>query len=166
MTLMNTRRKLYLTAVVLTLAGAMALWAQGTPIIIGDGSLTMESQGVPWPNYSTSGNTKSHPRAGQTVTQVAITMPNNNQTIPFSGQQCTITVTYAGTTIKVDTNPQGKALTVNTDFTGSFHQGANNTILAHNNTTAKISHVTVTKAGQQVFDSGASGGTRIVISYQ
>ena len=71
MTLMNTRRKLYLTAVVLTLAGAMALWAQGTPIIIGDGSLTMESQGVPWPNYSTSGNTKSHPRAGQTVTQQA-----------------------------------------------------------------------------------------------
>ena len=162
---MNTRRTLLLTAVVLTLAGAVALWAQGTPIIIGDGSLTMTSQTVPWANWTTSGNTKSHPRGGQAVTQVVITMPNNNQTIQFSNQQCTVRVTYAGTNIAVNTNPQGRALTMTTDFT-AFHQGANNTILEHNNASQKISHVTVLKNGAQVFDSAASGGTRIVISYQ
>jgi hypothetical protein len=38
--------------------------------------------------------------------------------------------------------------------------------LAHNNANAKISHVTVTRGNQTVFDASASGGTTVTIHYQ
>jgi len=44
------------------------MWAQNidTPIIIADGSLTMESRGVPWATTANSGgNTKVHPNGGK-----------------------------------------------------------------------------------------------------
>jgi hypothetical protein len=136
-----------------------------TPIIIADGSLTIESA-VPWASYSGSGsNTKVHPHTGKSAAKVAIAMPGNNRTVTFSGQKCTVAVRYASTDISVTTANNGTGLQVITDF-GSFHAGADANHLAHNNPNAKISHVTVTQGNRTAFDSGASGGTTITIHYQ
>ena len=136
-----------------------------TPIIIADGSLTIESA-VPWASYGGSGsNTKVHPDTGKSAAKVAIVMPGNNRTVTFSGQKCTVAVRYASTDITVTTADNGTGLQVITDF-GSFHSGATANHLAHNNTTLKISHVTVTQGNQIVFNRNASGGTTITIHYQ
>ena len=146
--------------------GCVHMWAQrgDTPIIIADGSLTMESA-VPWASYSGGGNARVHPHTGKSVTQVVIAMPGNNRTVAFSGQKCTVAVRYASTDITVTTGNNGQGLQVLTDF-GSFHAGATERHLAHNDANSKISHVTVTQGNRTVFDSGASGGTTITISYQ
>lgn len=154
-----------LTVVFVALLAAAILWAQDTPIIIADGSLTIESRGVPWANWGGSGNTKVHPNAGKAVSQVVIVMPGNNRTVTFSGQKCTVAVRYASTDITVTTGNNGRGLQVTTDF-GSFHAGATNNHLAHNNATAKVSRVTVTQGNQVVFNATASGGTTVTISYQ
>jgi len=148
------------------LAALCCLWAQDdSPIIISDGSLTIQAA-VPWATFtSPDANTKAHPNAGKSVTKVAITMPGHNQTITFSGQKCTVAVRYAATDLTVTTGNNGKGLRVLTDF-NSFQPGATANHLAHKNANAKISHVTVTQGTRTVFDNAASGGTRIVISYQ
>jgi hypothetical protein len=136
-----------------------------TPIIIADGSLTIESA-VPWANYTGSGsNTKVHPHTGKSATEVVIGMPGNNRTVTFSGEKCTVAVRYATTDITVTTGDDGKGLQVITDFS-SFHDGATPNHLARNDASSKISHVTVKQGDQTKFDSGASGGTRVTIHYQ
>ena len=158
-----------LTVVFVALLAAAIMWAQGandTPIIIADGSLTIESRGVPWANWGGAGtNTRVHPNAGKSVAQVVVDMPGNNQTLPFSGQQCTVAVRYATIDITVTTGNNGQGLRVTSDF-GSFHAGATTSHLAHNNATAKISRVRVTRGNQVVFDGTASGGTTVTISYR
>ncbi|MGA2268455.1 MAG: hypothetical protein ABSH44_08305 [Bryobacteraceae bacterium] len=149
------------------IGGCVLMWAQDidTPIIIADGSLTIESA-VPWASYSSPGaNEKVHPNTGKSVTKVVISMPGNNRTVTFSGQKCTVAVRYASTDITVTTGNDGKGLRVLTDFS-SFHAGATARHLAHNNASSKISHVTVTQGNQTAFDSSASGGTTVTISYQ
>ena len=158
-----------LTVVLVTLlAAAIIQGANDTPIIIADGSLTIESRGVPWDGYGNSGgNTKVHPHTGKSVPQVVIDMPGNrNRTVTFSpGQKCTVAVRYASTDITVTTGNNGQGLRVITDF-GSFHAGATTSHLAHNNAAAKISRVTVTRGNEVAFDSAASGGTTVTIGYQ
>ena len=135
------------------------------PIIISDGSLTIQSA-VPWPSYSSpDANTKVHPNTARAVTSVAITMPGHNQTISFSGQKCTVTVTYAGQDVTITTGANGKGLRAATDFS-QFQQGATVNHLVHKTTTQKISHVVVMQNAATVFDNTATGGTRIVISYK
>ena len=165
---LRSRTVVFVALLVAAISGCVHLWAAAadTPIIIADGSLTIESRGVPWDSYSNSGgNTKVHPHTGKSVPQVVIAMPGNNQTVTFSGQKCTVAVRYASTDITVTTGDNGQGLRVMTDF-GSFHAGATPRHLAHNNANAKISHVTVTQGNQTAFDSAASGGTTITISYQ
>ena len=136
-----------------------------TPITIADGSLTIESA-VPWASYTGSGsNTKGHPHTGKSASKVEISMPDKNKTVTFSGERCTVAVRYASTDITVTTGNNGQGLQVATDF-GSFHPGATSNHLAHNNTTAKISRVTVTQGNQVVFNGTASGGTTVTIHYQ
>ena len=166
------RKRRSLTAVfaallAIMIVGCVHMWAQGadTPIIIADGSLTIESRGVPWANWGGSGNTRVHPNTGKSVTKVVIAMPGNNRTVTFSGQKCTVAVRYASTDITVTTGNNGRGLQVITDF-GSFHAGATPRHLAHNDASSKISHVTVTQGNQTAFDSSASGGTTVTISYQ
>jgi hypothetical protein len=157
----------FVALLAVAIGGCVHMWAQDidTPIIIADGSLTIESA-VPWASFSGSGaNTKVHPHTGKSVTKVVIAMPGNNRTVTFSGQKCTVAVRYASTDITVTTGNNGKGLQIITDF-GSFHAGATARHLAHNNATSKISHVTVTQGNQTAFDSNASGGTTITISYQ
>jgi hypothetical protein len=157
-----------LTVAFEALLAAAIMWAQrsDTPIIIADGSLTIESRGVPWANWGGAGsNTRSHPNAGKAVSQVEIAMPGNNQTVTFSGQKCTVAVRYVSTDITVATGNNGQGVQVTTDF-GSFHAGATSNHLAHNNANAKISRVTVTRGNQTVFDASASGGTTVTIHYQ
>lgn len=148
------------------LFGGAYLWAQGdTPIVIGDGSLTIESRGVAWATFTGTGNSRRHPHTGKAVTSVAITMPGNNQTVAFTGQKCTVTVRYLSTVITVVTGNNGRGLQVQTNF-NSFHAGSTPNHLAHNDASGKISHVTVMKGNQTAFDSNATGGTEVVISYQ
>ncbi len=144
------------------------LWLRGqdtdSPITISDGSLTVDAA-VPWSAFrSLDAENKAHPDASRSVTQVAITLPGHNQTIPFSAQKCVVTIHYASTDFTVSTVNRGKGLQVSTNF-GDFN-GGNTTRLVHKNRNAKISHVTVTRDDETVFDSDASGGTKIVISYR
>ena len=141
------------------------MMSSDTPIIIADGSLTIESA-VPWASYSGLGsNTKVHPHTGKSASKVEISMPDKNQTVTFSGEKCTVAVRYASTDITVTTGDDGKGLQVITDFS-SFHDGATPNQLAHNDDSSKISHVTVKQGDQTKFDSGASGGTTVTVHYQ
>jgi len=164
----RSRTAVFVTLLAVAIGGCVHMWAQrtDTPIIIADGSLTIESRGIPWANWSNSGsNTKVHPNAGKSVNQVEIAMPGNNRTVTFSAQKCTVAVRYASTDITVTTGNNGQGLQVTTDF-GSFHNGATTRHLAHNNATSKISRVTVTQGNRIVFNATASGGTTVTIHYQ
>ena len=140
-------------------------WAQSgdTPIVILDGSLTISSA-VPWSQFTGTGDRRAHPHTSKAVTKVVVSMPNSSQTVTFQNQQCTVTVTYAGGNIQFTTGANGRGLSM-TPFS-AFQNGNSANQLAHKNQDAKISHVTVTQAGAKAFDSDASGGTKIVISYQ
>ena len=142
-------------------------WTQAdTPIVISDGSLTIESRGGPaWSQFTGSGGMRNHPNAGKTVTSVDLTVNGRNQTISFSGQQCTVTVQYGGTTIAVSTGPNGRGLRVSTDFS-AFHGGANGRILAHNDPNQHMSTISVQKAGANAFNGTGSGHSVITIHYQ
>jgi hypothetical protein len=169
---LNRTGRRRLTGIVLALlpailGGTAYLLAQpgDTPIVIGDGSLTMQSA-VPWSRFSGTGHAHGHPDATKAVTSVDITMPALSHTVSFSGEKAEVDVTYAGTfNITVATGSNGKKLMVNTDF-GSFHQGADANHLVQNNGTGVITHVTVLRNGAVAFDSAASGHTNIVIHYQ
>jgi hypothetical protein len=147
----------------LSVAGVLS-WAQGgdTPIVILDGSLTIQSA-VPWSQYSGSGDARTHPHGGKSVTKVTVTVNSATQTIPFSNQQCIVNVTYASQEIRVATSANGKGLTIS-PFSAFLNR--TETIMAHRNQNSKISHVTVMKAGARAFDSKASGGTKITINYE
>jgi hypothetical protein len=151
----------------LLMGGALFLSAQGgdTPIIISDGSLTIDAT-VPWSGFrDADATTKSHPQGTKSVTKVVVTVSGNTQTFTFSSQKCTVAVRYAATDVVVSTDDSGKALQVKTDF-ASFRPGANSNLLAHTNPNAKISRVTVTRGAQTLFTATPSGGTKISISYQ
>lgn len=154
------------TSIILGLVAAAGVlsWAQGgdTPIVILDGSLTMQSA-VPWNQYTGNGDIKAHPHTGKSVTKVTVTANGATQTIAFSNQQCIVNVTYASQDIRVATGINGKGLSVS-PF--SAFRSRTSTIIAHKNQNAKISHVTVMKAGARAFDADASGGTKITISYE
>ena len=162
----NLRLTLAALALLLTAIFGARVWAQDdAPVIITDGSLTFQSA-VKWPNYSSpDANTKVHPDTGRAVTQVAITMPGHNQTIPFSNQKCTVTVTYNSQDFVFSTGGNGKGLRV-TGPLGSLQRGASDNHLVHRTTNKKISRVVVAQGNQTVFDNTAAGGTRIAISYR
>jgi hypothetical protein len=151
-------------ALALVAVAGVVGWAQGgdTPIVILDGSLTIQSA-VPWKQYSGGGDMRSHPHSGKSVTKVTVIVNGATQTIPFSNQQCIVNVTYASQEIRVATGADGKGLTFS-PF--SAFQNKTETIMAHRNQNSKISHVTVMKGGTRAFDSNASGGTKITINYE
>ena len=154
-------------AALLTAAFALCVlgWAQGgdTPIVILDGSLNIQSA-VPWSQLTGTGDIKSHPHSTKSVTSIDFTVGGTNQTIAFAGESCKVDITYAAAHIVFNTGADGKGLMI-MPFS-AFHQGRNANFLAHSNANAKISHVTIIKGNQQVFDSDASGGTKITIHYQ
>ena len=149
----------------LLMGAGVALWAQShdTPIVILDGSLTISSA-VSWDQFQGTGNERSHPDTGKAITSVEITMPGKNQTMTFSNQQCVVDVIYAGTDIRVITGADGHGLKFG-PF-NAFNNGHGSAPLSHKNQNVKISHVTVQQAGKTVFDSAASGGTKVTIHYQ
>jgi predicted secreted protein len=165
--LRNPRLAGIVLALAAILAGAAFLSAQprDTPIVIGDGSLTMESA-VPWSSFTGTGTSHGHPNAGKSITSVDVTMPALNQTVTFNAEKAEIDVTYADTFgIKVSSGAGGKRLTVNTDFS-AFHAGVDSNHLSHNNATGSITHVTIVRNGTVALDSAASGHTKVVIHYQ
>lgn len=168
MTLTRSRLLFVLLSLVLvSLWIAGMTWAQGsdTPIIISDGSLTMESRGVAWSRFTGTGGTRRHPNANKAVTSVEVTANGSTQTINFNNEPCEVTARYGSTNILVATENGGRGLHVSTDFT-SFHRGASDNHLAHNDATNHISAVTVRKGNQTVFTANPNGGTQIVIHYQ
>jgi hypothetical protein len=142
-------------------------WAQNsdTPIIIADGSLTIESRGVPWSQYGTGG-TRRHPHVNKTVTSVELTVNGSSQTISFAGEKCTVTAQYGKTAITVTTGNNGKGLQVATNFASDFHRGNSDNEMAHNDEHNKLSAITVKKGSSTVFTGTGSGGSKITIHYQ
>jgi hypothetical protein len=167
---MRRQQKLRLAGTVAALlTGAFALcvlgWAQGgdTPIVIADGSLNIRSE-VPWSQYTGTGDIKSHPHTTKSVSSVAFTVGGKSQTIRFAGESCKVEFVYAGDRIVFSTGTDGKGLTMQPFSV--FGPGSNANFLAHKNAHAKISHVTINKGNQQVFDSDAVTATKITIHYQ
>lgn len=156
--------RLYLLA--LLLGGAFFLFAQDSPIVISDGSLTIDAT-VKWSDFRTvDATTRAHPQGGRSVTEVLVTVGGVAQPpIPFSGQMCTVTIRYAATDVVVFTDNNGKGLQIKTDY-GSFRPGASANLLTHINPNAKISRVTVKRGAQTLFTATPSGGTKISISYR
>jgi hypothetical protein len=163
---LNRRLHMMLTMAAL-LGGALFLGGQGsdTPIIISDGSLTIDAT-VPWETFrDADASTKAHPHAAKSVTKVVVTAGGRTQTFDYSGQKCTVAIRYDRTDLVVSTDDHGKALQVKTDYR-SFRRGASSNLMAHVNPNAKISSVTVRRGAQTLFAATPSGGTRISISYQ
>jgi hypothetical protein len=168
---LNSHSILRLTGIVVALLALLAsvafVSAQSgdTPIVIGDGSLTMQSA-VPWARFTGKGNTRTHPQSAKSVTSVDISMPALGHTVTFTGDQVEVDIMYAGSfPIKVTSGPGGRNAVVNTDF-ASFHPGSDGTQLIHNNSTGMITHVAVLRNGTSVFDSAGTGHTKIVIHYE
>lgn len=134
-----------------------------TPIVILDGSLTIESA-VPWNQFTGNGDQRAHPDTNGQVTSVVATVDGTDHTVTFNNEQCTVDVAYAGTDIKVATGPNGRGLSFS-PFS-AFERGAAAGVMVHRDQNALISHVTVAKTGAPAFDSAAAGGTRVVIHYQ
>jgi len=150
----------------LLMAAVASIRAQSgdTPIIILDGSLTIESPAISFDQFTGAGAVRNHPQTSKSVTSVEIAMPGKTQAFPLKNQECIVDITYAGEHIKFITGRNGSGLSFSpfTDFTG----GHGSAPLAHKNQNSKISHVTVTRAGTKVFDSDASRGTKVTIHYQ
>jgi|SRR5579872_6850544 len=147
--------------------GAGLSFAQGsdTPIIITDGSLTMDSA-VPWSQFTTAGDSRRHPKGNGTVTGIDLTVNGTTQNIAIGGQPCTVTLQYGGTTITVSTAANGRALQVSANnFAGSFHEVTPNQ-MAHNNPNNKIGAITIRNGNQTAFSGTGNGGTRVVVHYQ
>jgi hypothetical protein len=157
----------FVTGIVLALLAVTGVigWASGdTPIVILDGSLTMQSA-VPWKEFTGSGDQKNHPNATGAITNVVVTIGGKNQTIACNGQRCAVDVMYAGTDIQVASGPDGKGLTVSP--MSAFQDGSTPDTVVHKNRNAHITHVTVSMSGVKLIDSAASGaGTKIVINFQ
>ena len=155
------------TGIVLALLSTAGVtgWASGdTPIVILDGSLTMQSA-VPWKEFKGSGDQKNHPNAAGAITNVVVTIGGKNQTIACNGQKCAVDVMYAGTDIQVASGPDGKGLTVSP--MSAFQDGDTPDKVVHKNRNAHITHVSVSMSGVKLIDSAASGaGTKIVVSFQ
>jgi len=155
------------TAALLTAAFALSVlgWAFSgdTPIVISDGSLNIRSE-VPWNQYTGMGDTKSHPHTNKSVTRIEFTVGGKNQFVAFAGESCKVEFVYAGDHIVLSTGANGKGLVMRPFSV--FRPGSNAKMMVHNNGNAKISHLTITKGNQQVFDSDAVSGTKITIHYQ
>lgn len=137
--------------------------AGDTPIVILDGSLIIESA-IPWNRFTGNGDQMIHPNIDGSVTSVVATVGGTDQTVTFNNEPCTVDVTYADTDIEVATGADGHGLSVS-PFS-AFRSGDTPAVIVHRNQNARISHVTVTKAGVAAFDSAAAGGTKVVIHYQ
>jgi hypothetical protein len=170
---LNTPRNLRLTGIVplvaalLGAAAYLSAYQPETPIVVGDGSLTMTSS-MPWSSFTGTGSSKVHPHNSKAVASVTVSGPSFSGTpIPFNGQMAEIVITYAGS-FKIDilTGNNGTNLTVATDFS-SFHGGVDGNHLAHNNATGSITHVTVLRGGQPVtgFDQNASPHTQVTVQF-
>lgn len=156
----------FVTGIVLALllGAGVAGWASGdTPIVILDGSLTMQSA-IPWNKFKGSGDERQHPNGSGGITQVVVTINGKDQTVDCTNQRCVVDVTYASTHIKVISGNNGKGLRIS-PFS-AFQNGSTSDVLVHKNQSAKISHVTVTRAATTAVDSDASSGTKVVIHYQ
>jgi|ERR1035437_9114957 hypothetical protein len=167
---MPTHPKLRQAGIILAfLTAALALciisWAQAgdTPIIISDGSLSMESA-VPWTQFTGGGDTRSHPHTNKSINQIEVVLAGRSQVVTFANEPCTVDITYASAHIVIGTGAGGRGITVR-PFS-AFHQGSTPNVLLHNNASSKISHVKITKGGAVAFESDASGGARITIHYQ
>jgi hypothetical protein len=155
------------TGIVLALLSGVGVigWAQSgdTPIVIQDGSLTMQSK-IPWNQFQGGGDERQHPNGGGSITSVVVTLNGVDQpAVPCTNQVCVVEVYYASTNIKVASGANGKGLRVS-PF--SAFQNGGSDVLVHKNQNSKISHVTVTKAGVKAFDKATTSGTKIVIHYQ
>lgn len=154
------------TGIVLALLSTAGVtsWASGdTPIVILDGSLTMQSA-VPWKQFKGAGDQKTHPNAEGSIANVVVTIGGRNQTIACNGLTCAVDVMYAGTDIQVASGADGKGLTVSP--MSAFQDGDTPDVVVHKNRNAHITHVSVTMAGHKLIDSAASGaGTKVVISF-
>jgi hypothetical protein len=148
----------------LSAAGVIA-WAQGgdTPIVILDGSLSMQSA-VPWSQFTGTGDQRFHPNKDGSIAKVVVTVNGKNQSIACNQQSCTVDILYAGTDILLASGVDGKGLMVS-PFS-AFDNGATPDMLVHKNQKAKISHVTVSMSGVKLIDLATTGGTKVTISYR
>ncbi|HEX3746094.1 MAG TPA: hypothetical protein VHW09_19275 [Bryobacteraceae bacterium] len=164
---MRAKQIVFVTGIVLALlsaAGSRIQASGDTPIVILDGSLSIQSA-VPWKEFKAAGDLRSHPNAEGAITNVVVTIGGKNQTIACNGQRCSIDVTYAGSDIIVESGADGKGLSLS-PFS-LFQDGPTPDVIMHKNQKAKISHVSVTMSGVKLIDSPASGGgTKVVISFE
>jgi hypothetical protein len=162
---MRQQQKGLVAAIVLTLLVAgVTGWASGdTPIVILDGSLSIQSA-VPWNQFTGTGDQRYHPNTSGSITRVVVTVNGKNQTIACNNQSCAVDVTYAGTDIIVASGADGKGLMV-MPFS-AFDNGSTPDVLVHKNQKAKISHVSVSMSGVKLIDIATTSGTKVTISYQ
>ncbi|MGP8242934.1 MAG: hypothetical protein ACLQVN_00270 [Bryobacteraceae bacterium] len=150
---------------ILLVGVTLTLQAQGdTPITVSNGSLHVESL-VPWAQFTTNGNTKTHPQTNKSVPSIDLTLGNNTQTLNIGGQRCQVQVQYGGTTLTIATGANGKGLGVTTDFS-SFRPRSDGNHLDHANSNQTISSIAITKAGQSLFQGNPTGAVTIVVHYQ
>jgi hypothetical protein len=146
------------------LAGVgFTLHAQGdSPILVSSASLHIQSA-VAWSQWG-QGNTRSHPDRNRSVPSIDVTVGTKSQTLNIGGQRCQVSLQYGKTTLTFATGANGKGITFRTDFS-QFRQ-VDDTHMDHTDPNQKITSITVTRAGTNVFQSNPNGAVRMVIHYQ
>ena len=134
-----------------------------TPITISNGSLHIVSA-VPWAQFKTHGNVKTHPNAKGSVPTIDVILDNNKQSLNIGGQACQVSVQYGTTVLKIGSGSKGKGLTVATDFP-SFKPGSDGNHLDHVNPNQAISRIAITKGGNSIYQGSPTGLVQIVIHY-
>lgn len=160
-------------AALLTATGSSGLGGY-SPIIIGDGSLRIESSDFPWAKYGRIQglrHRRGHPDRARKVGSIEVATAGSapRQFSYQQGQAWRVIIRYDVTTLTVSTNPNGRQLEIrsetdtepNAALEDLFDPGATPNVLEHKNRNAKISRVNV--QGNDVPLGGS--GTVITIHY-
>lgn len=153
-------------AALVAASGHLSAFAADTPIIISDGSLKLNSA-TPWAEYITQNQRRRvHPAQGKRVSSVEVRLAGNrNTTVTFDNQQCEVSVTYASTEIVVSTNPSGRNVGIDTDWS-TLQPGSSPNELQHSNQGSRISRITVRQNGSTVLDEQPNGGSQVIVHYE
>lgn len=150
----NARAALFALAALALAGAAFAQLGSGDPpIIIGDGSLVIQSPRGGWAQWrAESPNERAFPNADLGIGSLRIESPGNDATVDLSGRAALVTVTSGSTTLDVLTFANGAGIRMRmrgkrfADFEAS-EDGRTLTLRG----TGSISAIQVRRAGQVIL---------------
>lgn len=161
----NVRAALLALAALALIGTAFAQLGSGDPpIIIGDGSLVIQSPRGRWAQWRADSPTeRAFPNADLGIASLRIESPGNDTTVDLSGRASLVTVTSGSTTLDVLTIANGAAIRMRVRGRrfGDFEESEDGQTLTLRDT-GSISAIQVRRAGQVILQlKGLQPTTRL-----